>query len=156
MGVLGQLHGVHARARDLLGEGERDGAGAGAQVDDARLDDVHGPHRVYRPADDGLGLRAGHEDAGADLELQVAEEGASGDVLERFAGLAAGDDLPVPGVEVGVLDGVQLAPLDAVHEGGEFLGVGARRGHAGVGQPLGGLGHLREQHAAGLGVRPRD
>ena len=125
-GVLGQLHGVHARARHLLRHGERDGAGAGAQVDDERLDDVHGPDGVYGPADDRLGLRAGHEDAGADLELQVAEEGAAGDVLERLAGLAAGDGLPVAGVEVRVRDVVQLAPLDAVHEGGELLRVEAR------------------------------
>ena len=40
---------------------------------------------------------------------------------------------------------VQLAALDAVHVRGEFLGVEARRGHPGVGQPLGGLGHLGEQ-----------
>ena len=91
----------------------------------------------------------GHEHPWPDLEFQVAEEGAPGDVLERLAGLAAGDDLPVAGVEVGVLDGVQLAPLHAVHERGELLRVVARRGHAGVGQPLGGLGHLREQQVRG-------
>lgn len=125
-GVLGQLHGVHAGARDLLGHGEGDGAGAGAQVDDQRLDDVHRADGVYGPADDRLGLGAGHEDAGSDLELQVAEEGASGDVLEGFAGLAAGDRLPVAGVEVGVRHVVQLAPLDAVHERGEFLGIESR------------------------------
>src|SRR5690606_31366422 len=143
--VLGELHGVHARARHLLGEGERDGARAGAQVDDARLDHVHRAHGVYGPADDRLGLRARHEHAGADLEFQVAEVGVAGDVLERFARLAAGDDLPVPGVEVGVGHVVQLAALDAVHERGELLRVGTRRGHAGVGEPLGGLGHLGEQ-----------
>lgn len=42
-----------------------------------------------------------------------------------------------------------------MHERGEFLGVEARRGHTGVGQPLGGLGHLGEQkvHGAFLLVR---
>src|SRR5690606_22988954 len=64
---------------------------------------------------------------------------------QRLAGLPAGDDLPVAGVEVGVLHVVQLAALAAVHERGELLRVGARRGHAGVGEPLGGLGHLGEQ-----------
>ena len=50
-----------------------------------RLDDVHRADGVYGPADDGLGLRAGHEHAGPDLEFEVAEEGAPGDVLERLA-----------------------------------------------------------------------
>ena len=109
-GVLGQLHGVHPGARHLLGQGERDGAGAGAQVDDQRLDDVHGAYRVYRPADHRLGLRPGHEDARPDLEFQVAEEGAPGDVLERLAGLAAGDGLPVAGVEVRVGDACAARP----------------------------------------------
>lgn len=149
-GVLGQLHGVHTGARDLLREGERDGARSGAQVDDQRFDDVHRADGVYGPADDRLGLRPGHEHTGPHLEFEVAEVGAPGDVLERFTRLAARDDLPVAGVEVHVLDGVQLAPLHAVHEGGEFLRVVARRGHAGVGQPLGGLGDFREQHAAGV------
>ena len=109
-GVLGQLHGVHARARHLLGQGERDGAGAGAQVDDQRLDDVHRAYGVYGPADHRLGLRARHEHPGPDLEFQVAEEGAPGDVLERLAGLAAGDGLPVAGVEVRVLDACAARP----------------------------------------------
>ena len=106
---------MDARARHLLGEGQGDGAGAGAEVDDERFDDVHGPYGVYGPADDRLGLRARHEDAGADLEFQVPEEGPPGDVLQRLALLTPGDDLPVAGVEVGVLHGVQRAPLHAVH-----------------------------------------
>ena len=104
---------------------------------------------IAQPTTDSVSGR-GTNTPGPDLEFQVAEEGAAGDVLERLAGLAAGDGLPVAGVEVRVRDGVQLAPLDAVHERGELLGVEARRGHAGVGQPLGGLGHLGEQQVHGV------
>jgi hypothetical protein len=117
-------------------------------------DDVHRAYGVYGPADHGLRLGTGDEHPWPDLEFQVPEERASGDVLERLALFTPGDDLPVAGVEVGVLDGVQLAPLHAVHERGELLRVVARRGHAGVGQPLGGLGHLCEQHASGVWGSP--
>lgn len=107
-GLVGQLHGVHPRAGDLLRQGEGDRPRAGAQVDDQRFDDVHGPDGVYRPADDRFGLRAGHEHPWPDGQFEVAEERPSGDVLERLTGLAAGDGLPVTGVEVRVLDVVQL------------------------------------------------
>ena len=55
-----------------------------------RLDDVHRADGVYGPADHGLRLGARHEHPGPDLEFQVAEVGAPGDVLERLALLRGG------------------------------------------------------------------
>src|SRR6185437_14024665 len=98
-----------------------------------------------RPAGHDLGLHPGHEHAGADLELQVAEVGQPGDVLERLTGRPAGDVVPEPGVEVDVGDQVQLTAGHSVQVGGDQLGVGAGRLHPGLGQPAGRYGDLVEQ-----------
>ena len=54
------------------------------------------PSCVDRPPGHDLGLRPGHEHAGPDLKLQVAEVGQPGDVLQRLAGLPPGDVIPEP------------------------------------------------------------
>src|SRR5581483_3249863 len=117
--VLGQLDRVHPRARYFLRYGQCDRARAAAQVDDDGFCDVQVPQPVDRPADHDLGLRARHEHAGADLQLQIAEEGAAGDVLQRFAVLPAGDRGPEAGVEVAVAHGVQFAAPYSVHPRGQ-------------------------------------
>ena len=62
----------------------------------------------------------------ADFELGVPEVGEAGDVLERLAGLPAGDLVPEPRLEAGVGHQVQLRPGHAVHVRGDHFGVGAR------------------------------
>nr|BFF20648.1 hypothetical protein GCM10025730_41690 [Promicromonospora thailandica] len=95
MRVLVQLDGVHPRAGHLGGDGQRDGSGAGAQVDDDGARAVPlGRH--LRGLVDGdlrhlLGLGPRHEDARPHGQLEVAERGAAGEVLQRLARGAPGD-----------------------------------------------------------------
>ena len=96
-----QLHGVHARARAPPGRGParwRPSRCTGRRPA-ARRRPWRARASMAQPTTD-LGLRPGHEHPGPDLEFQVAEVGPAGDVLERLAGLAAGDRRPVAGVEV--------------------------------------------------------
>ena len=70
-----------------------------------------------------------------------------GDVLERLTGLAPGDLVPEPWIEVGVGHPVQLAAAHAVHVRGDQLRVGPRRVHAHLGEPGGRDSDLIEQKA---------
>ena len=81
---------VHLGARHFLGDGQRDRAGPGAEVGDHRLGHVHGGELLDRPAGHDLGLLPGHEHAWPDRELEVAEIGDPGDVLQRLASLHGG------------------------------------------------------------------
>ena len=57
--------------------------GSAAQVDDDRP--VGPAEPLERPAGELLGLRPGHEDAGADRQLEEAERRPAGEVLQRHA-----------------------------------------------------------------------
>ena len=129
------FHRVDSGAGHLLGDGDRDRARPGAQVHDQGIGDVHGPQGVDRPGDHHLGLGTGDENAGAYFQLEIAEVGAAGDVLQGFPCRPAGYTLPVAGVEVAVRDRVQLSSTDAVHERREFLGVRPGRGNPGFREP---------------------
>jgi hypothetical protein len=120
------LDGVHAGPRHLLGDGERDRAGTGAEVDRDRFRDIHLAQPVDGPAGHDLGFRPGHENSGTDIELEVPEVRPPGDVLQRLAVLPAADIHPEPGVELRVRHRVQFAALDVVDVRRDDLGVGAR------------------------------
>ena len=127
--VLGQrirLDRVHPGPGHLLGDGQRDRAGPGAQVGDYRLGHVHAGQRVDRPAGQDLGLRPRHKHARAHGQVQIAEIGVPGNVLQRLPGLAPGDLVPEPGIERGVGHHRQAAPRHPVHVRGNQLGVGPR------------------------------
>ena len=141
------LHRVHPGPGHLLRDGQRDGAGPGAEVGHDGLGHVHLAQPVDGPAGHDLGLRPGHEHPGADLEIQVPEVGVPGDVLQRLPRLTAGDLVPEPRVERGVGHPVQLAAADAVHVRGDLLRVGPRRVHPGLSQPGRGHRDLVEQQA---------
>jgi hypothetical protein len=141
------LHCVHPGPGHFLADGQRDRAGACAQVGHHRGGHVHLAQPVDGPAGHHLGLRARHEHAGAHVELEVAEVRPAGDVLERLARRAARDVGPEPRVEVGVWHHVQLASPDVVHAGRDQFGVRPRRFHSGVGQPQRGQCHLIKQQA---------
>ncbi len=77
----------------LGGDREGDGSGSGGEVDDGRL--LHRGRLLDRPPGEQLRLGPGHEDPRPDGELDVAEVGAAGEVLERLAGGAAPDQAGV-------------------------------------------------------------
>ena len=83
---LVELHGVHPGAGHLVGHRAGDRAGAGAEVDDDRRAVQAAQRALDRPAGQQLGLRPRHEDAGPDGQLDVAEGGGAGEVLQRLAG----------------------------------------------------------------------
>ena len=144
-GVRGgvDLDRVHRGVRSLVRDRPGDGAGAGAEVDDHGGSELAGP--VDRPAGEELGLRARHEDPRADSELDVAEVGRAGEVLERLAGGAACDQFVVPLGRVSghVVDHRQPRPLGAEHVGQQLGGVVLGARDAGETQPVGGPGERR-------------
>ena len=101
---------------------------------------------VERPAGQLLGLRPGHEDAGADGELEVAERGAAGQVLQRHAVGPLLEERAEPGgvVAIGTSSRVSSRPRgDAQDVGEQQFGVHPRRLDPGVGEPAGGVGQQR-------------
>jgi hypothetical protein len=120
------LHRVHPGPGHLLGDRERDRAGAGAEVGHDGLGHIHLAEPGDGPAGHHLGLRPGHEHAWPHLEFQVAEVRPAGDVLERLPSGTARDLGPEPRVERGIGHRVQLAAPDPVHARSDQLGVGAR------------------------------
>src|SRR5215472_4703609 len=93
------LDGVHPGPGNLLGDRQRYRARTRTQVGHDRVGDIHLLELADRPAGHHLGLRARYEDTGPDFELGVPEVGEAGDVLERLAGLPAGDLVPEPRLE---------------------------------------------------------
>src|SRR5215469_11081201 len=93
------LDGVYPGPGNLLGDRQRDRTRTRAQVGHDRVGDIHLLELADRPAGHHLGLRPRYEDTGPDFELGVPEVGEAGDVLERLAGLPAGDLVPEPRLE---------------------------------------------------------
>ena len=122
-----QLHGMDLGARDLVDHGPGDRPGAGAQVDDPAgpLPVPDGQRGLDRPAGEQLGLGARDEDAGADGQLDVAERGGAGQVLERLTRGPAREqgvvrrDLALPHLA----DHRQAPARDAEHVGQQDRGV---------------------------------
>ncbi|SII66517.1 Uncharacterised protein [Mycobacteroides abscessus subsp. abscessus] len=85
---------------------ERDGQGdrsrARAEVDDERGCPIVAVREVIEDlGDEEFGLRSGDEDAGTDPQAQAAEVGDSGEVLERDAARAFGDEAGETGGDLG-------------------------------------------------------
>jgi hypothetical protein len=145
-GVRVALDRVHHRPGQLVGQREGDRAAAGAQVDAQRV--RHALQGVDGVLDDRLGLRPRHEDARADLERDVAEADAAGQVLERHPVRAAGDQLlEGRGLRrVELVDHQQVGRLgEAEDVHGERPCVVVRARDPGGGEPPGGVLHGRPQ-----------
>ena len=140
VGAVVHLDRVHPRGGHLVGDGLGDGARAGAEVDDHWL--VERTRLLDRPAGEQLGLGSRHEDARSHDQLDVAEVGLAGQVLQRLARGPPGDQGVVRlGLLVAdVVDEHEPAAVGAEHVGQQGLGVGLRAGDAGLGQTAYGLG----------------
>jgi hypothetical protein len=79
---LGDVGGRDAHLGSLAGEGQRDRAGAGAQVEDARLGFGIG-QQAEGDLDQRLGLRARHKHVGRHAQKQRPELPASGEQRDR-------------------------------------------------------------------------
>ncbi len=143
---------MHTRLGHLGGHRQGDRPGPGAQVDHPRRAsggaDLLGP--LDGPAGQQLGLRARHEHARSDGQLEVAERGRAGQVLQGLAGGTTTHQR----LERRALLGAHLLrhrPRPAGDQGelraggaqdvGQQLGrVVLRAGHAGLGEHRGRLG----------------
>ncbi len=76
--------GDHLRQRALAGDGQGDGAAAGAQVRDPRR--CVGRQAVQGQFDQAFGLGARDQRGGADPQVQRPEAAPAGDVGDRLAG----------------------------------------------------------------------
>ena len=165
-----KVGGDEAPARPLGGEGERDRAGSGADVERPRLG---GQREGERDLDDRLGLGARDEDAIVDLEL-AAEELLPAEVVSgRLAALAARDELAEAALlglrQRGIVMGEKGDLIAAEDVGEEEARFAARRlghGSAQAAAPLldqladrrhdpilCGINGLRRIDGAGLGFR---
>jgi len=134
-----EVGGGEAGGGELGGQGERDGAGAGADVEDVGIADSG---TVGKPAEDGFdeefGLGAGDEGVGGDTEHEAEELLVAGDVLEGFLGGAAGDEGAVgfvqSGREFGVGVGDEPGAVAEEEMGEEGLGLAAIDAGGGFGE----------------------
>ncbi len=102
-----------------------------------------GERLFHAPAGQQLGLGARHEDARADGQLEVAEGGGAGEVLERLAQRAAGHErVELVGLpRRDVVDERQLGTRRAEHVRQQLGGVVVGAGDARSSQPPGRLTH---------------
>ena len=121
----------HARSRMLGGDRQRDRARSDADVDDGR-DAVE---QRQAAVDDDLRLGARHQHAPVDLQRQPTEPPLAEHVGERLAGLAAGDERPIPLHRADLVDERQAGTRRPEHVRKQELRVDARRGDAGRLQP---------------------
>ena len=153
-----EVGGGDAGGGQLGGERERDGAGAGADVEDAKGDAgmevaaMAGGGPVEDGFDEQLGFGAGDEGVAGDMEDEAEELLLAGEVLDGFFGGATMDEgaegLVEGGGELGIgvgdepgsvaeeemrKQGLGVAAIDA---GGGF-GEGFAEGHKGRGWGLG-------------------
>ena len=138
--ALVELHRVHLGVRPRRGEGERECAGAGAQVHRTRLaDPAHGRDTL---GEQQLGLGTGHEDPRADRDRHRTQDRAPDEVLQRLTGRAAGHQ----GVQARLGVVVELRGQDEPgarhpeHVRGEQFGVHAGALDARLLQAGGGVG----------------
>ena len=110
--------------------------------------------RLDGPAGEQLGLGSRDEHPGTDQQVDVAEVGDSGQVLQRLARRAARHQLVVPLGDGGrdLVDERQPRPLDAEDVGQQHLRVVVRRVDTGLAQPA---GRGVDQRAPYDHVRPR-
>ena len=142
------LDGVHLRIGAARGDGQRERAGAGAQVDDQRR--RHVGDRPQAPLQQQLGLRAGGEHPRPDGDGDRPEHRGAEQVLQGLAGGPAHDQLPQR-LDHGRVDERvhhQLPTLHADDVCGEDLGVDPRRRDPGGGEHPLGLGDGQAQRLA--------
>ena len=113
------------RVAALVLQGERDRAGADADVEHARRRDAF--EQRERALDDDLRLRAWHERARIRLEGQAAEAPLAKHVGERLTLLAPGEQRLQRAVDLAVEVGVDAGACRAEHVCEQKLGVDARR-----------------------------
>ena len=150
--ILGDVAGDHLSVRALGLERQRDRAGAGADVDDARALDAL--QQLQAAVDEQLRLGARHQHPRIDREIETAEAPAADHVGHRLAQAAAPHQLPAGGqlvvVERALVLGVELDPGKAEAVSQQQLGVEARGRAAVLLEVAGGAAeHLRQaDHAA--------
>ena len=142
--VDGVLGGMHARVGHLGRQGEGERAAARSEIDGDGGGGCRGRERVDGELRDDLGLWPRDEDAGADPQLEVAEGGRAGQMLQGLARRAALDELLEPSrrvlFECVAADraGLDGAATDAEDVRREQFGVDDRIGHARAREPFGG------------------
>ena len=150
-----QLHRVHLRVRDLVPDRRGDRTRARAQVHDHRRLQARGP--LHGPPGEQFGLRPRHEHTGPHGQLDVAEGGGAGEVLQGLAGRAARHESGVRrgGLLGHLVDERQRAAGGPQDVGQEHGGVGRGAGHPGlvqgprgVGDQLPAGGHAQSSRAA--------
>jgi len=149
----GEGRGVEVRGSDvgrgeLGGEGEGNGARAGADVEYAGLAESRvGGYPAEDGFDEELGFGTGDEGVAGDLEHEAEELLVAGEVLDGFFGGAAGDEGAVGqeerGGELGVGVGDEPGTVAEEEVGEEGLGIAAIDGGGGFGESF------AESHRAG-------
>ena len=134
----------HRQAGALVGQRQRDGAAARAPVQDRP---ARG-QQPERPLHQQLGLGPRHQHLGADRDPQPPEGALAGQVGDRLAAAAAGDQLP-GAVALGrgqrpLRARVEVDALDAEGVGQQQLGVEPRGRRAALAQ----VGRAAAQHVA--------
>ena len=145
--------------RHLRGHREGDRAAAGAEVDRDRRGGGSRPQRVDRELRHDLGLRARDEHPGPHAQLQVAEGGGAGDVLQGLARRAARERRLEPtelrgGEHVAAQRrGLHAAASSAQHVRGEQLRVDGRIRDARAPELVGGAPQHGGQRRVVAGLR---
>ena len=139
MGIGVELDGIDLRLRYFVRDRCRDRTRARTQVDGYRTRPCrvtrprigapsfadHRPQRVDRPAGHHLGLRSGDEHARSDLQLEVPERGAAGEMLQRHPIGPSRDEFAEPpcGPLGYVVQRRELATGDTEHMAQQGFGV---------------------------------
>ena len=112
-------------------------------------------HRVDRPAGQQLGLRSGHEDPRPDEQLDVAEGGAAGEVLQRLASRPPRHQRVVLLLLGGrhVVDEDEAAEGHVEDVGEQQLGVPLGRRDPGLPKDVGGRSAQRAGHCSSASSR---
>jgi len=134
-----EVGGGQAGGGEVGGECERDGAGAGADVEDVGVaQSWAGGDPVENGFDEELGFGAGDEGVAGDPEVEAVELLMGGEVLDGFSGGAAGDEGAIVVEECrgefGVRVGDEPGAVAGEEMGEEGLGLAAIDGGGGFGE----------------------
>ena len=99
-----------------LTNGQPDRAGAGAQIDHARMDHAVSCQPVKAGLHHGFGFRTRNEHSGTDLQVKVAERSMPGDVLQRLALGTAVEHGTEDGKDTGDAVGLPQSLRDSPHK----------------------------------------
>ena len=130
----------------MIERGEQQGAGAGAEIEDAARSAGAG-EMIDRGLDQRLAVGARDEYAGADLQVDRPEGAGAGEIGDRLVARAAVDECGEGGRDGMVVEREQQAvAVDAQRMGEQQLGVEPRGGResearGGVAEGVAGGGH---------------